>query len=86
MKDKPKVVLSVNHDGALIFVDVFQRPDGTYGFEEYRRDPEDNTGWFAIGHHAHKIFTDIDSAKNAAIQQVDWLKGFSVPTVAREAF
>ena len=86
MKDKPKVVLSVNHDGATICIDVFQRCDGTFGFEEYRRDPEDNTGWFAIGHHAHKIFTDIDSTKNAAIQQVDWLKCFSLPTVARGAF
>lgn len=86
MKDKPKVVLSVNHDGATICVDIFRRPDGSYGFEEYRRDPEDNTGWFAIGHHAHKIFTNIDSVKNAAIQQVGWLKGFSVPTVSGGAF
>ncbi|MDA8741015.1 hypothetical protein N9M73_07815 [Rhodobacteraceae bacterium] len=76
MKDKPKVVLSVNHDGAAICVDIFQRPDGTYGFEEYRRDPEDNTGWFEIGHHAHKIFTDIDSAKDAAFQHIHWLDGF----------
>ena len=59
---------------------------GRMVFEEYRRDPEDNTGWFAIGHHAHKIFTNIDSAKNAAIQQVGWLKGFSVPTVSGGAF
>jgi len=25
-------------------VDVFARPDGTFGFEEFRRDPED-MGW-----------------------------------------
>ena len=22
-------------------VDIFSRPDGTFGFEEFRRDPED---------------------------------------------
>jgi hypothetical protein len=22
-------------------VDIFRRPDGSYGFEEFRRDPED---------------------------------------------
>ncbi|MDB3929852.1 hypothetical protein N9413_11785 [Paracoccaceae bacterium] len=76
MKDKPKVVLSVNHDGVTICVDVFQRCDGTFGFEEYRRDPEDNTGWFAIGHHAHLVFADIKSAKDAAIQHIYWLEGF----------
>ena len=76
MEDKPKVVLSVNHDGAAICVDVFRRLDATFGFEEFRRDPEDNAGWFAIGHHAHKIFTDIDSAKDAAIQHIHWLDGF----------
>ena len=76
MKDKPKVVLSVNHDGVTICVDVFQRCDGTCGFEEYRRDPEDNTGWFAIGHHAHLVFADIKSAKDAAIHYIYWLEGF----------
>ena len=83
MEDKPKVVLSVNHDGATICVDVFQRSDGTFGFEEFRRDPKDNAGWFAKGHHAHLVFADSKSAKDAAIQQVDWLEGVKVLTVAR---
>ncbi|HEY2564091.1 MAG TPA: hypothetical protein VGI44_10300, partial [Acidimicrobiales bacterium] len=25
-------------------VDIFSRPDGTFGFEEFRRDPEDMGG------------------------------------------
>ena len=87
MKIEIKTVInSINNNEGNLCVDIFKRNNQTFGFEEYRRDPEDNTGWFAIGHHAHIIFTDIDSAKNAAIQQVDWLKGFSVPTVARGAF
>jgi len=35
MKDKLKVVLSVNHGGATIWVDIFQWPDATFGFEEF---------------------------------------------------
>ena len=83
MIDKLKVVLSVNHDGVTICVDVFQLCDGTFGFEEFRRDPKDNAGWFAKGHHAHLVFAYSKSAKDAAIQQVDWLEGFKVLTVAR---
>ena len=59
MKDKLKVVLSGNHGGATIWVDIFQWPDATFGFEEFRRDLEDNAGWFALGHHAHLVFADI---------------------------
>lgn len=76
MKDKLKVVLSVNHGGESICVDIFQRPDATFGFEEFRRDPEDNAGWFALGHHEHLVFADIKSAKDAAIQHIYWLEGF----------
>tara|TARA_B100000767_G_scaffold90603_1_gene87018 strand:+ start:865 stop:1095 length:231 start_codon:yes stop_codon:yes gene_type:complete len=76
MKDKLKVVLSVNHGGATICVNIFQWPDATFGFEEFRRDPKDNAGWFALGHHAHLVFADIKSAKDAAIQHIYWLEGF----------
>ena len=37
-------------------VDIFVRPDGSWGFEEYRRDVEDARGWFPIGGHARKVF------------------------------
>ena len=76
MKDKLKVVLSGNHGGATIWVDIFQWPDATFGFEEFRRDLEDNAGWLALGHHAHLVFADIKSAKDAAIQHIYWLVGF----------
>ena len=29
-------------------VDLFRRPDGTYGFEEFRRDPEDAGEWTPV--------------------------------------
>lgn len=70
-----KVIQSVNAPGDLMCVDVFCRPDGTYGFEEFRRDPEDGRGWFAIGHHAGQMFASADAAYAAACATVEWLDG-----------
>ncbi|MEO8241622.1 MAG: hypothetical protein ABI832_04875 [bacterium] len=68
-----KVIRSINRDGETICVDIFVRPDGTYGFEEYRRDPEDGRGWFAIGRYATKAFSSPDEALAAARKAVSWL-------------
>jgi len=68
------VIHSINHDGDTICVDVFQRPDGSFGFEEFRRDPEDGRGWFAIGHHGHEAFASVDAALEAAASRIAWLE------------
>jgi hypothetical protein len=54
-------------------VDLFRRPDGSFGFEEYRRDPEDGSGWYPIGHHAEAVFTSEAAALAQARLQVGWL-------------
>lgn len=74
MTHKNKVLRSINRDGETICVDIFVRPDGTYGFEEYRRDPEDGRGWYAIGHHGEREFTTADEAMQAAHEVVRWLQ------------
>ena len=54
-------------------VDIFSRPDGTFGFEEFRRDPEDMGAWTPISYFSgHEYPTQID-AVNAARQAVPWL-------------
>ena len=69
-----KVLRSINDDGADRCVDIFKRPDGSFGFEEYRRDHEDQRGWFPIGGHATKIYTTQVSAFEAALCGVTWLR------------
>lgn len=69
-----KVLRSINRDDGQLCVDIFIRPDGTYGFEEYRRDPEDPRGWYAIGHHATKIFPTETAALAEARAHVPWLQ------------
>ena len=59
---KPITILSRNMPGDCVCVDYFQRQNGSYGFEEYRRDPEDNRGWFVIGFHAGNVFKSFADA------------------------
>jgi hypothetical protein len=70
---KNLVVHSFNLDGETRCVDIFRRPDGTYGFEEYRREPEDGRGWFAIGTYSSRSFdTESDAVANARAS-IRWL-------------
>lgn len=73
-KDLGIVLLSINATGEAICVDFFQRPDGSYGFEEYRRDVETGEGWFPIGFHSGRRFETLDQAKSDAMGSVAWLE------------
>jgi DNA-binding transcriptional LysR family regulator len=67
------VLRSINLPGDSICVDLFQRPDGSFGFDEFRRDTEDGRGWFSIGHHGHLTFDSATAALDAARLSVGWL-------------
>lgn len=54
-------------------VDLFRRPDGTYGFEEFRRDPEDAGAWTPVQFFARRIFASREDALEAAKLAVVWL-------------
>ncbi len=74
MAHENKVVRSINLPGEHICVDIFQRPDGTYGFDEFRRDPEDpGGGWYSIGHFGDRRFEYAEAALGAAKNLVEWL-------------
>lgn len=68
-----KVIRSINLDGETICVDIFLRPDGTYGFDEFRRDPEDGRGWYSIGYYGAETFETFDQALAEAQLKVSWL-------------
>ena len=54
-------------------VDLFRRPDGTYGFEEFRRDPEDAGGWTQIRYYSGAVHQSATAAFDAAVKAVAWL-------------
>lgn len=69
------VLQSVNNDDGSLCVDVFRRPDGSIGFEEYRRDVEDPSGWFAVGGFAAVRYETEQAALAAAVLAVTWFTG-----------
>jgi len=73
MPEKPRVVKSINAGGEGRCVDNFVRPDGTFGFEEYRRDAEDGHGWFQTGSFGFRVFDRQEEALSAARAKVAWL-------------
>ena len=73
MAHENTIIHSINLDGDTICVDVFQRPDGSFGFDEFRRDPEDGRGWFSIGYHGADRFTTAQAALCEAKLRVGWL-------------
>jgi hypothetical protein len=54
-------------------VDVFARPDGTYGFEEFRRDPEDMGVWYDVAYFSEQRFDTQQAAEQAARAAIRWL-------------
>jgi hypothetical protein len=72
--DKSWVVFdSIETGDGTRCVDLFSRPDGTYGFEEFRRDPEDAGLWTPVHYYAGKSFAGKDDAQAAALKAVTWL-------------
>lgn len=54
-------------------VDLFRRPDGTFGFEEFRRDPEDAGAWTPVQFYAGRRFATREEAMVAARRALAWL-------------
>ena len=72
--DKSWVVFdSIETSDGRRCVDLFHRPDGSYGFEEFRRDPEDAGLWTPVHYFSGRCFADKDAALGAALKAVAWL-------------
>jgi hypothetical protein len=54
-------------------VDLFRRPDGSFGFEEFRRDVEDAGLWTPVAFYSGAAYSSKDAALGAAIKAVTWL-------------
>ena len=53
-------------------VDLFSRPDGSFGFEEFRRDPEDAGAWTPVSFNSGRLFPTRDDAESAVRRAVVW--------------
>lgn len=64
---------SIEDDAHERCVDLFSRPDGTFGFEEFRRDFEDSGVWTPVHYYSGISFPDRNAALDAASRTVGWL-------------
>ncbi len=54
-------------------VDFFSRPDGSYGFEEFRRDVEDGGQWTPVQYYSGMSYRSRADALASAERSIHWL-------------
>ncbi|SLN46345.1 hypothetical protein [Roseisalinus antarcticus] len=72
MTPKPVVVASPESADGTRCVDIYRWPDGSFGFRECRRDPEDGHGWRPLG-AGRDGFASQAAALRAARESAGWL-------------
>lgn len=68
------VPLSIEHEDGLRCVDIIALPDGSFGFREYRRDPEDRGGWSLVADFLDRRHETIQAALDAAASAIPWFE------------
>jgi len=68
-----KVFVSVENFEHDRCVDIFSRPDGSYGFEEFRRDTEDGGQWTPVQYYSGVAYVSSAAALETAERCVPWL-------------
>lgn len=72
--DKSWVVLdSIENGQHDRCVDLFRRLDGSFGFEEFRRDVEDAGAWTPVAYYSRVAYASNEAALDAAVARVVWL-------------
>ncbi len=67
-----RVTNSFENDERNRCVDIVQRPDGRYGFQEWRREPEDLSGWFLMFDSQPTHFESEPEAISCARSAIFW--------------
>ena len=74
------VIATLHNDDANRAVKIIKRSDGTFGFNEFRRDPEDAGGWTLVRENPRGTYATQEQAVAAA--RSGWLR--NVAQSARE--
>jgi hypothetical protein len=67
------VFVSVENSEHDRCVDIFRQADGSYGFEEFRRDIEDSGRWTPVQYYSSGAYASSGDALNTAERCVPWL-------------
>jgi len=67
-----RVIASLENPYGDRCVDIFVRSDGSFGFEEFRRDAEDCGTWQPLNTYSRLVFASYDDALASARKYVAW--------------
>jgi hypothetical protein len=70
---KPTVLTSLEDSEGQRCVDIFQRADGSFGFKECRRDPEDCGNWTPARDYSQLNYETKEAALRGAAAALGWL-------------
>ena len=73
------VTTTLHNDDAHKCVKIVKRPDGNFGFREFRRDPEDAGGWTLVSDSSQASYATEAQAAAAARAAVGWLRDNALP-------
>ena len=54
-------------------VEIYQRADGTFGFEELKYGQEEQA-WFPVGRYSFAVIDTLEHALKEAVSRVSWLE------------
>lgn len=57
----------------MLCADLFEHPDGGFGFEHFRSDPEDGGRWTAVGGFSSRRYDTLIGAAQASQIAIPWL-------------
>jgi hypothetical protein len=83
-RDRPTVITSLEDADGFRCVDIFERSDGTFGFKEFRRDPEDAGHWTLVGDYSDESYSTKEEALRAAAACLPWFATTIEPHLASE--
>ncbi len=68
------VVKSINDITGSLCVDIISNGQGKFSFKCFRRDPEDNSGWYPYGLESDFLYNSSQEAHRAARKLVAWIE------------
>ena len=65
-------VKTIGHPDGRRRVDIYQRPNGTFGFEELEYGVEEQA-WYPVGRYSYAVIDTQERAESEARSRVAWL-------------
>ena len=67
------VVLSLNDISGMFCIDIIRNDEGKFSFKSFRRDLEENSGWYSFCPESEFIYSSVEEAKMKAGELVKWI-------------